>query len=41
MWLQCRFLETEVDGSKTGSTSMSCACARHFIRIDSVDSAVK
>ena len=40
MWLECRFQDTEVDGSNPGS-SMLCPRARHFIRIASVDSAVK
>ena len=40
MWLQCRFLDTEVDGSNRG-ISMLCLLARLFIRIASVDSAVK
>ena len=40
MWMDCRFLDAEVDGSNPG-ISMSCPCARHFIRIGSVDSAVK
>ena len=35
-----RFLDTEVDGSNTGN-SMLCPWARGFIRIASVDSAVK
>ena len=39
-WLECRFLDTEVDGSNP-SISMLCPLARHFIRIASVDSAVK
>ena len=38
MWLVCRFLDTDVDGSNPG-ISMLCPCARHFIRIASVDSA--
>ena len=40
MWLECWFLDTEVDGSNPG-ISMLCPWARHFIRIASVDSAVK
>ena len=40
MWLECRFLDTEVDGSNP-SISMLCPWARHFICIASVDSAVK
>ena len=40
MWLECRFLDTEVDGSNPG-ISMLCLWARHFTRIASVDSAVK
>ena len=41
MWLGFRFLETEVDGSNPGSISMLCPWARLFIRIVSVDLAVK
>ena len=40
MWIERRFLDTEVDGAKPG-ISMLCSLARHFIRIASVDSAVK
>ena len=40
MWLECRLLDTAVDGSNP-DISMLCPCARHFIRIASVDSAVK
>ena len=40
MWLECRFLGTEVDGSNPGICVL-CPCARHFIHIASVDSAVK
>ena len=40
MWLECRFLDTEVGGSHSG-ISMLCPRARHFARIASVDSAVK
>ena len=40
MWLECRFQDTEVDGSNP-DISMLCHLARHFIRIASVDSAVK
>ena len=40
MWLECRFLDTEVDSSNP-RISMLCLCARHFICIASVDSAVK
>ena len=40
VWLECRFLDTEVDSSNPGN-SMLCPWARHFIRIASVDSAVK
>ena len=40
VWLECRFLDTEVDGANT-SISMLCHWARHFIHIASVDSAVK
>ena len=40
MWFECRFLDTEVDGSNPG-ISMLCPWAKHFIRIASVDSAVK
>ena len=41
MWLECKFLDTEVGGSNPGSISMLCPWARHFIRLGSVDSAVK
>ena len=34
MWIECRFLDTEVDGTNPG-ISMSCPLARDFIRIDS------
>ena len=40
MWLECRFLDIEVDGSNL-SISMLCPSARRFIHIASVDSAVK
>ena len=40
LWLECWFLHAEVDGSNPG-ISMLCPCARHLIRIASVDSAVK
>ena len=40
MWFEWRFLDTEVDGSNPG-ISMLCPRERHFIRIASVDSAVK
>ena len=40
MWLDFRFLDTEVDGSNP-SISMLCPWTRYFIRIASVDSAVK
>ena len=40
MWLECRFLDTEVDGMNP-NISMLCRWARHFIRVASVDSAVK
>ena len=40
MWFECRFLDTEVDGTNP-DLSMLCPSARHFIRITSVDSAVK
>ena len=40
MWLECRFLDAEVDGSNPG-ISMLCPRARHFIRIASVVSVVK
>ena len=40
MWLECRFLVTEADGSNRG-ICMLCPCARHFICIASVNSAVK
>ena len=40
MWLECRFLDTDVDGSNPG-ISMWCPRARNFIRIASVDLAVK
>ena len=39
MWLECRFLDTEVDDSNP-SIGMLCPRARHFIRVASVDSAV-
>ena len=39
MWLECRFMDTEVDGSNPG-ISMLCPCASHITRIASVDSAV-
>ena len=41
MWLGCRFFDTEVDCWNPGSICMLCPWARHFIRIASVDSAVK
>ena len=40
VWLECRFLDTEVDGSNPGN-SMLCPWSRRFIRIASVDSVVK
>ena len=40
VWLECLFLDTEVDGSNPGN-SMLFPWARRFIRIASVDSAVK
>ena len=40
MWLECRLLDTEVDGSNPG-VGMLCPWAKHFIHIASVDSAVK
>ena len=40
MWLESRFLELEVDSSNPG-ISVLCPCARHFIRIASVDPAAK
>ena len=40
VWLECRFFYIEIDGSNSG-ISMLCICARHFIHIASVDSAVK
>ena len=40
MRLECWFLDTEVDCSNPG-ISMLCPCARHFISIALVDSAVK
>ena len=40
MWLECRFLDAEVDGSNPG-ICMLCPLARRFIRIASVDSAAK
>ena len=40
MWLDCRFLNTEIEGSNPG-TSMLYSWARHFICISSVDSDVK
>ena len=39
MWLECRFLDTEVDGSNPG-ISMLCPMTQ-FIHVASVDSAVK
>ena len=39
MWLECRFVDIEVDGSNPG-ISMLCPSARHLIHIASVDSAV-
>ena len=41
MWLGCRFLDTEVDGSNPGNISMLCPRTRHIIRVASFDSAVK
>ena len=38
LWLECRFLDSDVDGSNPG-ISMLCPWARHFICISSVDSA--
>ena len=32
MWLECQFLDAEVEGSNP-SISMLCVCARHFICI--------
>ena len=40
MWLECRLQDTEVDGSNPG-ISVLCPWAGQFIRIASVDSAVK
>ena len=40
IWFKHRFLDAEVDGLISG-ISMLCPWARHFIRIASVDSAVK
>ena len=40
MWLEYRFLDTEVDSSNPG-ISMLCPWARNFIRVATVDSAVK
>ena len=40
VWQECRFLDTEVDDSNPGN-SMLCPWARRFIRIASVDTAVK
>ena len=40
IWLECRFLDAEVDGSNPGN-SMLFPWARYFICIASVDSAVK
>ena len=40
MWLECRFLDAEVDGSNPG-ISMSFPWASHFISIASVDSVAK
>ena len=40
MWLECRILDTDVDGSNPG-ISMLCPLARRFIPIASVDSAYK
>ena len=40
MWLECRFLDTDVDCSNP-EISILCPLARDFIRIVSVDSAVK
>ena len=40
MRLECRFLDTEADGSNLGINMLS-PCAGHFIRIASVDTAVK
>ena len=40
MWLECRFMDTEVGFSKPG-ISMLSPCTRHFIRIATVDSSVK
>ena len=39
MWLECWFLDTEVGGSNS-DISMLCPCARHFIHIAPVDTAV-
>ena len=40
MLLECRFLDTVVDGSNP-VINMLCSLERHFIRIASVDSAAK
>ena len=40
MWLECQFMDTEVDGSNP-VISMSCSSAKQFIRVASVDSALK
>ena len=40
VWLECRFLDTEVDSSNP-CISMLCPRARHFISIGSVASALK
>ena len=40
MWLEYRFLDTEVDGSNP-AINIVCPLARQFIRIASVDSAAK
>ena len=39
MWLECWFLDAEVDGLNPG-ISMLRPLARHFIGIASVDSAI-
>ena len=39
MWLECRFLDTEFDGSNLGISI--CALEQDTIRIASVDSAEK
>ena len=41
MWLECRFLDRDVNGSKVSSNSMLCPLAGQFIRIASVNLAVK